>query len=172
MASNSSNRSSSICQYKIMRPRPPALPWGIKTSGRVEAKGEADGEVGGASKNWLLMKTIENSETTWQSKGRGEGRLPAVSGESSPSQLADTPACLRSPALSHSNWLNWLRLLISIKAFNRQAPQTAGNILFIWGFCLHNRQASKQAAHNFNNPLSPCAPGTRSIARLAQWHVN
>lgn len=171
MASNSSNRSSSICQYKIMRPRPPALPWGIKASGRVEAKGEADGEVGGASKNWLLMKTIENSETTWQSKGKGEGRLPAVSGESSSSQLADTPG-RRSPAHSHSNWLNWLRLLISIKAFNRQAPQTAGNILFIWGFCLHNRQASKQAAHNFNNPLPPCAPGTRSIARLAQWHVN
>lgn len=113
------------------------------------------------------MKTIENSETTWQSEGGGGGRLPAVSEESSSSQLADTPACLRPPALSHSNWLNWLRLLISIKAFNRQAPQTAGNILFIWGFCLHNRQASQQAAHNFNNPPSPlCAP-----APLRSWYT-
>lgn len=166
MASN----SSSICQYKIMRPRlpahiPPTLPWGIKASGRVEAKGEAE-EVGGASKNWLLMKTIENSETTWR---KGGGMPPAcclLFLESSPSQLADTP-CPQPPAPSpsHRNWLNWLRLLISIKAFNRQAPQTAGNILFIWGFCLHNRQASRQRIIS-TTPLHPSRP-----ASLRHWYT-
>lgn len=119
------------------------------------------------------MKTIEILRQRGRAKGGGGGRLPAVSGESSPSQLADSP-CRLPPARSHRNWLNWLRLLISIKAFNRQAPQTAGNILFIWGFCLHNRQASRQRIISTAPllPLCPYAPGTRSIARLAQWHVN
>lgn len=66
---------------------------------------------------------------------------------------------------SSPHWLNWLRLLISIKAFNRQAPQTAGNILFIWGFCLHNRQASRQRIISTTSYLTriPPPPATRSI---------
>lgn len=170
MASN----SSSICQYKIMRQRPPApirptLPRGIKASGRVEAQGEAE-EVGGASKNWLLMKTIENSETTLRKRGRGRAACCLLFLESSRSQLADTP-CPQPPphSPSHRNWLNWLRLLISIKAFNRQAPQTAGNILFIWGFCLHNRQASRQRIISTTPlPLS-CVPTPRVHAQLRAW---
>lgn len=89
--------------------------------------------------------------------------LPAVSGEQSQSTGRYPLPPAHSP--SHRNWLNWLRLLISIKAFNRQAPQTAGNILFIWGFCLHNRQASRQRIIS-TTPLHP----SRS-ASLRHWYT-
>lgn len=142
---------NNICQYKIMRHIPPQplneRPWGILAA-RVE--------VAGAFKNWLLMKTIENSQAAGQPgslivklAGKGNDSCPTL--EQSKARLLSysPPRHLVSPSgrllfSSTAQLLDCstgLRLLISIKAFNRQA-QTAGNILFIWGFCLHNRQES------------------------------
>lgn len=157
---------NSICQYKIMRHAPTleCLPH-CCARGAFSSKGLKLKLP--AFKNWLLMKTIENAvrqPKTWRAKTSSRHRFTALM-----SRCPTATPCYPYYPLT----LFWLRLLISIKAFNRQA-QTARQYPFYLRL-LFTQPPRKQRIILQQSSLRPSPhpqPTCYTLHCLLQCHMN